>query len=85
LIYIAKVDFKGDGPNQLPLQKGDRIAVVVEDDLGWARGICQGKLGLFPSIICEKTSHIELVNIGSEQAALLEGAIARSMFKRALW
>ncbi len=85
LIYIAKVDFKGDGPNQLPLQKGDRIAVVVEDDLGWARGICQGKLGLFPSIICEKTSHIELVNIGSEQAALLEGAIARSVFKRALW
>jgi hypothetical protein len=83
LIYVAKVDFRGDGPNQLPLQKGDRVAVVVEDDFGWARGICKGKLGLFPSTICEKTSQVELVNVCSEQSALLEGAIARSMLKRA--
>jgi hypothetical protein len=83
LTYIAKVDFKGDGPNQLPLQKGDKIAVLVEDDLGWARGICRGRLGLFPSVICEKTSLVELVDVGSDLSVLLEGAIARSMFKRA--
>jgi hypothetical protein len=82
LIYIAKVDFKGDGPNQLPLQKDDRIAVFVEDDLGWARGFCNGRLGLFPSIICEKTSQVELVDISAEHASLLKGAFARSMSRR---
>ena len=82
LIYIAKVDFKGDGPNQLPLRKDDRIAVFVEDDLGWARGVCNGRLGLFPSIICDKTSQVELVDVNSVHASLLEGAFARSLFKR---
>jgi hypothetical protein len=81
LVYIAKVDFKGDGPNQLPLKKDDRIAVILEDDLGWARGICNGRLGLFPSIICEKTLQVEIVNIGSDHAYSLDGMLTRSLLK----
>jgi len=78
LIYIAKVDFKGDGPHQLPLRKDDKVAVFVEDGLGWARGICNGRLGLFPSIICEKTSQVELVTLGGDHLSSLEGAFART-------
>jgi len=81
LIYIAKVDFKGDGPHQLPLRKDDKVAVFVEDGLGWARGICNGRLGLFPSILCEKTSHVELVTLGADNLSSLEGAFARTFSK----
>jgi BMFP domain-containing protein YqiC len=82
LVYIAKVDFIGDGPNQLPLQKDDRVVVVMEDDLGWARGICKGRVGLFPTVICEKTPQVQLVDVTPDQVSLLEGAYARTLLKR---
>jgi hypothetical protein len=82
LVYIAKVDFVGDGPNQLPLQKDDRVVVIMEDDLGWARGICNGRVGLFPSVICEKTAQVELIDVTPDQFSLLEGVHARILLKR---
>ncbi|KAJ2815965.1 hypothetical protein IWW50_006654, partial [Coemansia erecta] len=55
---VAKYDFPGDRPEDLPFKKGDIIIVLEHDGNAnsWWKGSCNGKEGTFPSNFLEETS-----------------------------
>ncbi|KAJ2832494.1 hypothetical protein J3B01_004836 [Coemansia erecta] len=65
---VAKYNFAGDQPTDLPFNKGDIIIVTKHDGNAnsWWEGKCNGKEGSFPSNFLEETS-LESMELLSKQ------------------